>query len=171
VLRPASLAVALTTLVAAAGCDLRSDDERASTERSREADSRGDSRPAPLAERLRRGGYVLAFRHAATDFSMTDSTRDLRDCLRQHNLTAEGRRGARSIGREFQRLRIPVGRVLASPFCRTRETAILAFGRAVPSRALLSMEFFEGEPAGRANRRGCNSCSLSQTSTLEASLS
>jgi len=30
-------------------------------------------------ERLRRGGYVLAFRHAATDFSMTDRTRDLRD--------------------------------------------------------------------------------------------
>jgi virginiamycin B lyase len=134
--------------VAAAGCDLGSDDERASTERPREADSRGDSRPAPLAERLRRGGYVLAFRHAATDFSMTDSTRDLRDCLRQRNLTAEGRRDARSIGREFQRLRIPLGRVLASPFCRTRETAILAFGRAVPSRALLSMEFFGGEPAG-----------------------
>jgi len=38
--------------------------------------------------------------------------------------------------------------VLASPFCRTRETATLAFGRVLPSRALLSAEFFEGEPAG-----------------------
>ena len=91
---------------------------------------------------------MLAFRHAATDFSMTDSTRDLRDCSRQRNLTAEGRRQARSIGREFRRLGIPVGRVLASPFCRTRETATLAFGRAIPSGALLSAEFFEGEPAG-----------------------
>src|SRR5215204_6244892 len=146
--RAAFPAVVLTVLVTTAGCDLGSDEERASTERPREAESRGDRGPAPLAGRLRRGGYVLAFRHAATDFAMTDSTRDLRDCSRQRNLTVEGRREARSIGREFRRLGIPVGRVLASPFCRTRETATLAFGRAVPSRALLSVEFFEGEPAG-----------------------
>jgi virginiamycin B lyase len=135
-------------LVAAAGCDLGSDEEGPQTERPREADSRGDSRSAPLADRLRHGGYVLAFRHAATDFSMTDSTRDPRDCSRQRNLTAEGRRQARSIGRAFRRLRIPVGRVLASPFCRTRETATLAFGRAVTSRTLLSAEFFERERIG-----------------------
>jgi virginiamycin B lyase len=146
--RTAFPAIVLTALLGAAGCDLGSDEERASTERSREAESRGDSGPARLADRLRRGGYVLAFRHAATDFSMTDSTRDLNDCSRQRNLTAEGRRQARSIGREFRRLGIPVGRVLASPFCRTRETATLAFGRAVPSRSLVSAEFFEGEPAG-----------------------
>jgi Histidine phosphatase superfamily (branch 1) len=131
VARPAFPAVVLTALVAAAGCDFGSDEQGATTERPREAESRGDSGPARLADRLRRGGYVLAFRHAATDFSMTDSTRDLRDCSGQRNLTAEGRRQARSIGREFRRLAIPVGRVLASPFCRTRETASLAFGRAV----------------------------------------
>jgi virginiamycin B lyase len=148
VLRPAFPAVVLTAVVAAAGCDSGSDEEGATTERPREAESRGDSRPAALVDGLRRGGYVLAFRHAATDFSMTDSTRDVRDCSRQRNLTAGGRRQARSIGRAFRRLGIPAGRVLASPFCRTRETAMLAFGRAVPSRALLSAEFFEGEPAG-----------------------
>ena len=147
-LRPAFSAVVLTALVVAVGCDLGSDEEGAPSERPREGERRGDSRPAPLAERLRRGGFVVAFRHAATDFSMTDRTRDLRDCSRQRNLTAAGRREARLIGREFRRLRIPVGRVLASPFCRNRETAILAFGRAVPSRALLSMEFFEGKAAG-----------------------
>jgi virginiamycin B lyase len=146
--RPAFPAVVLTALVAAAGCDVGSDEDGATSERPREAESRGDSGFAPLEVRLRRGGYVLAFRHAATDFSMTDTTRDLRDCSRQRNLTADGRREARSIGREFRRLGIPVGRVLASPFCRTRETATLAFGRAVPSRALLSAEFFEGERAG-----------------------
>src|ERR687898_1369716 len=148
VARPACSAVVLTALVAAAGCDLGSDEERVSTERPREAESHGDSGPAPLVDGLRRGGYVLAFRHAVTDFSMADSTRDLSDCSRQRNLTAEGRRQARSIGREFRRLGIPVGRVLASPFCRTRETATLAFGRAVPSRALLSAEFFDDERAG-----------------------
>jgi hypothetical protein len=77
--RAAFLAVVLTALVAAAGGDLGSDEERAWTERPREAQCRGDSGPARLANRLRRGGYLLAFRHAPTDFLMTDSTRDLRE--------------------------------------------------------------------------------------------
>jgi broad specificity phosphatase PhoE len=45
-----------------------------------------------------------------------------------------------------------VGRVLASPFCRTRDTARLAFGRVRASRALLSPEFFASTREGR--RRG-----------------
>jgi virginiamycin B lyase len=147
--RSSFLALLLAAVTAAGGCDLGSDGEDGAGERPRVAERRGNGGPASLAERLRRGGYVLAFRHAATDFSMTDSTRDLRDCSRQRNLTAEGRRQARSIGREFRRLGVPVGRVLASPFCRTRETASLAFGRAVSSRALLSAEFFEGERAAQ----------------------
>ena len=60
---------------------------------------------------------------------MTDSTRDLRDCSRQRNLTAKGRREARSIGSALRRLDIPVGEAPASPYCRTRQTARLAFGR------------------------------------------
>jgi virginiamycin B lyase len=147
--RSSLLALLLAAVTAAGGCDLGSDGEDGPAEHPRVAERRGDGGPASLAERLRRGGYVLAFRHAATDFSMTDGTRDLRDCSRQRNLTAEGRRQARSIGREFRRLGIPVGRVLASPFCRTRETASLAFGRAVSSRALLSAEFFESERAAQ----------------------
>ncbi len=41
-----------------------------------------------------------------------------------------------AIGATFQRLNIPVSRVLASPFCRTIETAVLAFGVAEPVMAL-----------------------------------
>jgi virginiamycin B lyase len=104
--------------------------------------------PAALVERLRRGGYVLAFRHAATDFSTTDMTGDPRDCSRQRNLSRRGRRQAREIGRAFRRLGVPVGRVLASPFCRTRDTARLAFGRVRASDSLLSGEFFSDEAAG-----------------------
>jgi broad specificity phosphatase PhoE len=99
-------------------------------------------------ERLREGGYVVTFRHAATD-SGVDTTEDLSDCSRQRNLDAEGRRQSREIGRAFERLDIPVGRVLASPFCRTRDTAQLAFGRVQPTRALLSVEFFPSPEAGR----------------------
>ena len=85
---------------------------------------------------------MLAFRHAATDFSMTDTTRDLRDCSRQRNLSSDGRRQSRRIGDALRRLAIPVGRVLASPYCRTRDTARLAFGRFSSSTALLSDRFF-----------------------------
>jgi virginiamycin B lyase len=83
-----------------------------------------------LADALREGGYVIYFRHAATDFSQEDTdTRDLQNCRTQRNLTSQGRADARVIGRAFRRLRIPVGAVLASRYCRTRQTAQLAFGR------------------------------------------
>ena len=57
-------------------------------------------------------------------------------------------------GRAFRRLEIPVGRVLASPFCRTRDTARLAFGHARPSRALLSADFFGDGDAAERQRGG-----------------
>jgi virginiamycin B lyase len=91
-----------------------------------------------LVADLRRGGYVIAFRHAATDFSMSDTARSYADCARQRNLSAAGRRQARAIGRAFRSLGIPVGAVVASPYCRTRDTARLAFGRATPTADLLS---------------------------------
>ena len=88
---------------------------------------------AALLERLREGGYVLYMRHASTDFSQNDSnSRSFEDCANQRNLTDKGRAEARAVGEHFKRLRIPVGAVLASPFCRTMETARLAFGKATP---------------------------------------
>jgi hypothetical protein len=70
-------------------------------------------------------------RHASTDFSQNDSkmTR-FEDCANQRNLTDKGRQEAREIGAQVKRLGIPIGEVLASPFCRTMETARLAFGKA-----------------------------------------
>jgi phosphohistidine phosphatase SixA len=147
------LPLVLAALAAAAGCELGSDDED-SGERQPEAAGRGDRRAAPPVARLRRGGYVVALRHAATDRTATDMTGDLRDCSRQRNLNPEGRRQARIIGRAFRRLEIPVGRVLASPFCRTRDTARLAFGQARPSRALLSADFFGAGEAAERQRGG-----------------
>jgi hypothetical protein len=43
---------------------------------------------------------------------------------------------ARDIGAAFQMLRIPVGKVVSSPYCRAVETAKLAFGRREVSEAL-----------------------------------
>jgi Histidine phosphatase superfamily (branch 1) len=97
--------------------------------------------PAALVSELRKGGYVLYFRHAATDFSQDDSkSRGPTDCANQRNLTDRGREEARAIGRAFVELGIPVGQVLASPMCRTDETAKLIFGRGEPAPAVRASE-------------------------------
>lgn len=73
---------------------------------------------------------MVYLRHAATDQSQEDEqTHDLTRCEGQRNLTAAGRSQARAIGAAFRALDLPVGDVLASEYCRTRQTAKLAFGR------------------------------------------
>lgn len=138
------LLAALAALAFPTGCG--GDDDPAAEAPAAGAPAAG-APDVPVKE-LREGGYVVAFRHAATDSGM-DTTDDLSDCTRQRNLNAEGRRQSREIGRAFERLGIPVGRVLASPFCRTRDTARIAFGRVRASRALLSVEFFSSPREGR----------------------
>src|SRR5215831_18556677 len=64
--------------------------------------------PALLAA-LRGGGYVLFFRHAATDFGQNDDNMTgYEDCSTQRNLTDKGRADARAIGTELRTLAIPV---------------------------------------------------------------
>ncbi len=88
----------------------------------------------PLAElgaALRRGGYVIYFRHTATDFSRNDThMKGYDDCANQRLLSAEGRTQAQQIGREIRRLQLPADEVLASPFCRTLDTATRMLQRA-----------------------------------------
>ncbi|TFW01972.1 hypothetical protein E4K72_13795 [Oxalobacteraceae bacterium OM1] len=89
--------------------------------------------PAALADALRKGGYVVYFRHAATDFTATDDNmQGYDDCAHQRPLSPQGRDTARKIGLQLRTLSLPQGEVLASPFCRTMETARLAFGKAEP---------------------------------------
>jgi len=86
------------------------------------------ARVPPLVDALRGGGLVLAIRHTATE-ATTDRQESLRSCGAQRNLTEAGRRQARELGEGLRALRVPIGDVRASPFCRTQETARLAFGR------------------------------------------
>ena len=95
-----------------------------------------------VVAKLREGGLVLYMRHTSTDFSQNDAAMtSYEDCAHQRNLTDKGRAEAREIGTHLKRLAIPVGQVLASPFCRTMETARLVFGRAQ------SMNEVRGGPA------------------------
>ena len=84
-----------------------------------------------LLSELRKGGYIIYFRHTSTDFSRDDArSKSDDDCDNQRPLTDKGREEARQIGAAFRELKIPIEKVLASPRCRTMETAMLAFGRA-----------------------------------------
>ncbi|MBA4326910.1 MAG: hypothetical protein C0428_01640 [Polaromonas sp.] len=90
-----------------------------------------------LASALRQGGYVIYFRHTATDFSRTDAgMRDYADCGNQRMLSSQGRSQAREIGRRIAALKLPPPQALASPMCRTLETAELMLGRVAPDNSL-----------------------------------
>jgi hypothetical protein len=108
-----------------------------------------------LQSELRKGGYVIYFRHTSTDFSRDDSrsTSD-DDCDNQRPLTDKGREEARQIGAAFQALKIPVEKVLASPRCRTMETAMLAFGRAEKANAVRGGPAAPDNPDRYAGLRG-----------------
>ncbi|MGA8515732.1 MAG: histidine phosphatase family protein [Burkholderiaceae bacterium] len=86
-----------------------------------------------VAGALRSGGYVVYFRHTATDFSKNDADmKGYADCANPRLLSPQGRSEARDIGRSIARLKLPVGEVFASPLCRTMDTARLMLGRATP---------------------------------------
>jgi len=90
-----------------------------------------------LVAALRGGGYVLYLRHTSTDFGENDERMtDYQDCKSQRNLTDAGRAEARAIGAALRELRIPIGAVLASPYCRTLETGRLVFGSATVTPAV-----------------------------------
>lgn len=110
--------------------------------------------PAQLLAELRKGGYVLYFRHFATDFSQNDEKmRDFDDCANQRMLTDRGRTDARRTGATLRELKIPVGRVLASPYCRTVETAQLLFGRAEKMNEVRGGPVASGDPQRYAGLR------------------
>ena len=111
-------------------------------------DSASSAKDAALAKALKQGGVVLVMRHAKTE-NTTDRVETIGDCTTQRNLSEEGREQARQIGRDIKALGVPVDKVLASPLCRAKDTADLAFGHSRPLMALLSA----GEEATPADER------------------
>jgi phosphohistidine phosphatase SixA len=124
-------------------------EERTTTAESAEPSTEPSAQPSReerLVSALRGGGYVMFLRHTATDWAQDDELPvDLSDCETQRNLSDAGRSQARAMGEAFEQLDIPIGRVLSSPFCRTLDTAQLAFGRAQIEAALENPETAESE--------------------------
>lgn len=84
-----------------------------------------------LISALTRGGYVLVFRHAKTDWAQRDADMiNFADRAAQRNLSEQGRQESVETGKALAELHIPVGTVMASPMWRCRDTATLAFGHA-----------------------------------------
>ncbi|CAA9309632.1 MAG: hypothetical protein AVDCRST_MAG07-386 [uncultured Frankineae bacterium] len=91
-----------------------------------------------LVRALRDGGHVLYLRHTRTPADAVDAPDPLGDCSRQRLLSAAGRADATALGQAVRELGVPVGQVRASPYCRTRDTARLAFGVVRTDDALVS---------------------------------
>lgn len=72
-------------------------------------------------------GSIVLFRHANAPGVGDPHGFKLDSCSTQRNLDDTGRAQARRIGEQFRRREVKVGAVLSSQWCRTRETAELAF--------------------------------------------
>ena len=111
---------------------------------------------------LRAGGFNVYFRHAETDWSQADTIQspgDWHSCnpaaVRQ--LSDQGRANSVLIGQAVRALGVPVGRILASPYCRTMETAeLMGLGAVASSEAIINMriaDYFGGRDAVIATAR------------------
>jgi phosphohistidine phosphatase SixA len=84
---------------------------------------------AALLRELRAGAVVL-MRHTQTTPGVGDPPGwRLERCESQRNLAPEGIEHAKRIGQWFKVRQLRVSAVRNSPWCRTRDTATLAFGR------------------------------------------
>jgi phosphohistidine phosphatase SixA len=77
---------------------------------------------------LKQPGAIVLFRHALAPGGGDPSGFKPNDCSTQRNLSIEGREQAIKMGQRFREQAIKVDAVLSSEWCRTRETARLAFG-------------------------------------------
>lgn len=90
--------------------------------------------PVPVDTRtlvadLRRGGYVIVFRHAPTHRDQADTDPlNFADTTHQRRLNDKGRELASEIGTAFLALKIPIGRVYTSEYNRAIETGRLIGG-------------------------------------------
>lgn len=109
-----------------------------------------------LVDRLLGGGLNLYFRHVATDWTQSDNVREAGDWLscdpaRMRQLSDSGRADARAVGKAMRELKIPVSEVLASPYCRTVETArLMDLGKVMHSTEVMNLRaagYFGGRAA------------------------
>lgn len=103
---------------------------------------------------LAEGGKVVLMRHGEIERGPGTGDSLLRDpsCQRERKLSAAGQAQARRIGEVFRQRGIPVAAVRYSPYCRTADTARLAFGSATPADYLALREVLDVDAAAMQTR-------------------
>jgi broad specificity phosphatase PhoE len=92
-----------------------------------------------VVKSLQAGGYVIVFRHGATNRDMADTDPlNLDNVAQQRQLSERGRQVARDVGAAFKTLQIPIGQVYTSRFYRAVETGRLVGGKEVIATADVS---------------------------------
>ena len=99
---------------------------------------------------LAKPGAIVLFRHATAPGVGDPPGFKLDDCATQRNLNEQGRAEARKLGEQFRSRKIQVEAVLSSQWCRTRETARLAFGSQVRDEPAFNSFFSQSSEAGGA---------------------
>lgn len=88
-----------------------------------------DVRESSVIKAIRDGGYIFYIRHGEATLGQDRQDVNFNDCGTQRNLSEEGKKQAKAFGQIISKLKIPIQYpVRASPFCRARETAEIAFG-------------------------------------------
>ena len=90
---------------------------------------------------LQQPGAIVLFRHATAPGIGDPAGFKLDVCPTQRNLDDKGRAEARRLGEQFRSRKILVSAVVTSQWCRTRETARLAFGDAVKDEPAFNSTF------------------------------
>jgi phosphohistidine phosphatase SixA len=109
-----------------------------------------------LVPMLREGGYVIVFRHGATDDSQKDVyPLNFGDMTAQRQLSEKGRETGRQIGAAIKQLRIPIGEVDTSRLNRAIETGKLLSDQEVHALDALT-DSGAGSAAAMANPTGGN---------------
>jgi hypothetical protein len=109
-----------------------------------------------LVSSLKSGGYVIVFRHGATD----DSQKDVfpfkfEEMTAQRQLSEKGRNQARELGEALKKLGVPIGEVYTSQLNRAVETGRLLGGKDVSAVEALT-DSGAGSSSAMANPDGKN---------------
>ena len=95
-----------------------------------------------LWQALKEGGKVILMRHAPVIQSEKAGNPLERDasCQQERNLSDEGKKRALILGDQFKVHQIKIETVQNSPYCRTHDTALIAFGQtnAIQQLSLIS---------------------------------
>ena len=89
------------------------------------------------ANEIKNGGYILYFRHSQRPKEMGDliTAYDFVQLLKNDNnlgmtcLNSQGKQDANLVGVIFKMSGVKIGNVISSPLCRSKEMAMIAFGK------------------------------------------